>query len=434
MKNYKFLIPLFLVLIFVMSFYMLYDTKATVVNQYQEYLSAARSCREQGVLVDAEAYYQNALEVTPSLELSLEIGQFYIENASSKTVFEWAESVVDQYPKEVKAYEFLMNLHMESKDYAACFSLANQFYKRELVSDRIAQQLSTIEYEFYFSGEYDDVGVFGGGYCPVLLGNKWGYVNAKGSKTVANQFVKVGAFSGGLAPVVNTKGEAYFIDVVGNKKFVVMNVENITELGLIENGVYSLYNGTEWGFYDSEYHLLFGGYQAVSVMGNGIAAVKANDAGWTLVNRTGADLTGKCYSAVVMDEKSVVYRNGRLFVSDGVGYRMIDSTGTVYGTETYEDAHLFNDSTYAAVKLNGKWGYVDAEGKIVIEPQYSDARSFSNGYAAVEKDGKWGFIDLQGNIVIEPQFENTKDFNNYGCVFVVRDEAWELLKLYKNNF
>jgi len=36
-----------------------------------------------------------------------------------------------------------------------------------------------------------------------------------------------------------------------------------------------------------------------------------------------------------------------------------------------------------AFKNNNKWGFVNEEGKIVIEPQYDNAKSFSYGLAAV---------------------------------------------------
>ena len=92
-----------------------------------------------------------------------------------------------------------------------------------------------------------------------------------------------------------------------------------------------------------------------------------------------------------------------------------------------------NDDTYAAVKIKDKWGFVDKDGKMVIQPTYEDARSFSDGYAAVCQAGKWGFIDMQGKMVISPQFEDTKDFNEQGCVFVKLDGMWQLLIMYKYN-
>lgn len=433
MKNYKFLVPLMLVILFVASFYMLYDTKANQVQQYNSYLEAARKFRAQDIQVDAELNYKNALNMNPSLDLYLEIGKFYKETEQIKKAIDWGNTIIGVYPKEVEGYEYQMDLLLSKNDYVACFDLLNKFTKRGLSSKIMSEFMSSIEYKFFFNCEYQDVGIFSGGRCPVMVGDKWGYVDTTGNSCVAVKFSKVGAFSGELSPVIDNEGKAYFIDPNGNKKFVVLNVENVTELGLIENGIYSLFNGTTWGFYNQEYKHLFGEYQAVSAIGNGVAAVK-KDGKWSLVNREGKDLTGKTYHDVVMDEKLVVFRNERLFVSDGSGYQMIDSTGKVVGDTKYQAVHIFNDTTYAAVMFNGKWGFIDSTGKMVIEPQYEDARSFANGYAAVRKDGKWGFINTEGKMVIEPQFENAKDFNDRGCVFVIRNDGWELLRLYKYNY
>ncbi|EAK1349894.1 WG repeat-containing protein, partial [Campylobacter coli] len=56
--------------------------------------------------------------------------------------------------------------------------------------------------------------------------------------------------------------------------------------------------------------------------------------------------------------------------------------------------------------LNGKWGFIDKSGKIVIEPKFDGVGNFSEGLAGVELNGKWGFIDKSGKIVIEPKFDD----------------------------
>jgi hypothetical protein len=56
------------------------------------------------------------------------------------------------------------------------------------------------------------------------------------------------------------------------------------------------------------------------------------------------------------------------------------------------------------VKVKGKDGFIDRDGKIVIEPTFEKAYPFTDGLAAVEKQGRWGFIDTTGRVVIEPQF------------------------------
>jgi hypothetical protein len=43
----------------------------------------------------------------------------------------------------------------------------------------------------------------------------------------------------------------------------------------------------------------------------------------------------------------------------------------------------------------GKYGYADAQGNIIIKPQFDKALDFSEGLAAVEQDGLWGYINYK---------------------------------------
>src|SRR2546421_11859187 len=64
------------------------------------------------------------------------------------------------------------------------------------------------------------------------------------------------------------------------------------------------------------------------------------------------------------------------------------------------------------IQQNGKWGYIDGTGKVVIEPRFSWAEEFSEGLAAFEnEDGKYGYIDETGKVVIEPKFDNWTEFS-----------------------
>ena len=54
-------------------------------------------------------------------------------------------------------------------------------------------------------------------------------------------------------------------------------------------------------------------------------------------------------------------------------------------------------------KKDGKYGYIDNSGKVVVDYIYEDAtEQNSSGFAAVKKDGVWGSINKGGVIVKEP--------------------------------
>src|SRR5687768_7201858 len=66
---------------------------------------------------------------------------------------------------------------------------------------------------------------------------------------------------------------------------------------------------------------------------------------------------------------------------------------------------------------NGKYGYINKTGKVVIDAQYESGNSFSEGLACVKLHGKKGFINGSGKMVIEAKLEDAFDFSEgLACV------------------
>lgn len=86
----------------------------------------------------------------------------------------------------------------------------------------------------------------------------------------------------------------------------------------------------------------------------------------------------------------------------------IDRTGQVVIEPTFERAWAFVDGR-ALVRESGRFGFVDSSGQVVVEPTYRDAWHFSNGLAPVQQDSLWGFIDRSGNLVVDPTFRLAPD-------------------------
>jgi hypothetical protein len=109
-------------------------------------------------------------------------------------------------------------------------------------------------------------------------------------------------------------------------------------------------------------------------------------------------------------------------------------TGTT-GAATVSTSPGKSNSLFPVMK-QGKWGFIDAHGTLVIPPQFDYARTYSDDLAAVcvgpctyedtdEKPypdipqiriktfiGKWGFIDAMGTLVINPRFSFVSDFTH----------------------
>lgn len=63
------------------------------------------------------------------------------------------------------------------------------------------------------------------------------------------------------------------------------------------------------------------------------------------------------------------------------------------------------NNTLFLKKENGKYGYVDKKGNVVVDYIYDDAtEQNSYGFVSVKKDGLWGSIDKNGKTIIEPKY------------------------------
>lgn len=138
--------------------------------------------------------------------------------------------------------------------------------------------------------------------------------------------------------------------------------------------------------------------------------------------------------------RSTVFRNGFAIVSlDDDERFFIDSSGHRLTAPAFEEAWLFNEGL-AGVKVNGKWGFIDRNGKLVIPAKFDAADSFCGGLAvvAVNKGDKlkFGFIDKTGKYTVQPklnyitafadgiaQFSNDAEYIQRSTYFVVDTTA-----------
>lgn len=78
---------------------------------------------------------------------------------------------------------------------------------------------------------------------------------------------------------------------------------------------------------------------------------------------------------------------------------------------------------YFQIMQDGKTGFRDLDGNVIIEPIYESADMFSDGLSAVTltKDGLTGYIDTKGEMVIPPSFEYAGGFGNGLAPFRAHD-------------
>lgn len=74
--------------------------------------------------------------------------------------------------------------------------------------------------------------------------------------------------------------------------------------------------------------------------------------------------------------------------------------------EEKQNTEVLKGNTLFLSKKNGKYGYINEKGEVIIDYIYDDATEQNKfGYVAVQKNGKWGSIDKSGKEVIEPKYK-----------------------------
>lgn len=92
--------------------------------------------------------------------------------------------------------------------------------------------------------------------------------------------------------------------------------------------------------------------------------------------------------------------------------------------EEKDNTEILNANTLFLSKKDGKYGYLNSKGIVVVDYIYDDATEQNKyGYAAVKKDGKWGALSQTGKIIVEPTYtlENNLVIDFIGTYHLAED-------------
>lgn len=66
----------------------------------------------------------------------------------------------------------------------------------------------------------------------------------------------------------------------------------------------------------------------------------------------------------------------------------------------YDALGAFGEADMWPVAQNGKWGFVDGSGRLIVPCEWDGAADVRMGHASVCRDGKWGAIDRTGRVIV----------------------------------
>lgn len=101
--------------------------------------------------------------------------------------------------------------------------------------------------------------------------------------------------------------------------------------------------------------------------------------------------------ALVGKELFLIKREGR--------YGFMNRDGEIMIPAQFEYASNFSNGL-AVIAVQDKFGYIDKSGETVIECQFDEAQNFVEARAIVEINGFFGVIDPTGNYILNPEFDD----------------------------
>jgi hypothetical protein len=188
-------------------------------------------------------------------------------------------------------------------------------------------------------------------------------------------------------------------------------VENGEDIGRIDNDIKSagFYSGGvvavqkdngNYAYFDTEKQAIADEYKFSSTFTLGFAAVQNLDGKWGIINQFGKYSVKPTFDDIKLDEFDK-------YSSDSVYLAKTNDVYHIYSTDKNQQVGKFaanrvDAPSYLIAYMDnkGKWGFVDTTGKVVIKPQYDEAKSFEGGLAPVKKGDKWGAISQDNKLRI----------------------------------
>ncbi len=396
-------------------------------KEYKSCLASARANAENQVPYTACQQYRKAFEIKCEDE---SVYKEYLEQCKilGESFYESAvKSYVTYFPNSSTAYETLCQYHYDAESYKNVINTALEARELGIATENVKNLYFECYYMYkYVKTGFEEATTFLGDFALVKQDGLYGYITPKGSFAITPIYKEASAMLGSSA-AVNDGTEWFMVNNAGYK--VARPTEKVDELSFLSNGKMAVSKNGKYGYTNTSFNIAETlPYDYASNYKNGVAAVKQGNK-WALIDSNEKQITKFTFDDILLDEYDSCINNGVIFAKSEGKYYMLNAEGKKISKQGFDNAYPFMGTEPAAICINNKWGFVDAKGEIVIEPQYSDAKSFSNGLAAVATNGMWGYISSNGEYRIKTQFTDCLPFASNGIAAVKENDVWNYIKL-----
>jgi hypothetical protein len=188
------------------------------------------------------------------------------------------------------------------------------------------------------------------------------------------------------------------------------------------NGLYRIFKDRKTGLLN-EAGVLLGGqvFDDINLGEVGDVVEVQKNGEWVGLNRQGNIVADPNDGKVLLTCAS-----GLRFVSKAGGIEVLTADGKATTPYRFDNLLMSNTCQFPFdMSYRKKYGFLNAEGKLLIDPpDFDNVYLFNAGYAAVHKDGKWGIIDDRGNFTVPLQFKDLRPDTGLFAVTTEGKSVW----------
>lgn len=260
--------------------------------------------------------------------------------------------------------------------------------------------------------KYDNLILFKNGYLVNYL-NMWGALNVDGSWIVRSEFneiIPIGDF------LIGRRGKGYTFFYNGQRVYKATSAP-VKELGshLLIKSIdgYGLLNpyGEVWVYPE---------YDTIKLVGNHFVLI--DEGAVILKSSTGAVLIHKEEGYKRLRD----YSEGYFVIEKDGRWGFVDDQGRLRISNRYDAAGPFIEGM-APIMLRGKWGFIDKNETIRVQPYYDAVMPFAAGASIVSQGGQYGLLDKQGKEVLELIWKSVYRLNTGNYIMQDKDNRFGLV-------
>ena len=430
----KYIIILFLGLLG-LSWYSAVSDAVNDPKELEAHLEKAEELENKGIYVDAVTEYEAALEYAPErTDIHLKLANVYYLSGNTRQFINICEERAEDDQDSSEPLDLLMEYYIDNNNYTDALQYLQEFcnkYPENETSRKWFLELEGSYEEMYC--RYDIESDILNASMSVSADGLYGIADDQGKELIECMYLQSYPFSAdGFALVQREDGSYIFIDADGQTRKVPDS--EYEDFGMFESGRVQARKNGKYGYLNEDMEAI-GSFDWDELTGfrNGVGAGRKGEE-WFLLDDEEKIVSDEYYEDIIIDEAGFCSSQERIFVKKGGKYILVDTKGKAVGNLSFDLAKSFTDNGFAAVCNDGKWGFINSDGELIIDYAFEDADSFQNGFAAVCQDDLWGYIDEEGYMAIEPQFTEAGHFSSSGTAVVSErsqeEDVRKIIKLY----